>query len=192
MRAPTASCPLSAAPGDICHHERTTALTTQRAGRETLMHQRKWSWGWPLRLLAPAVGVTVVLAGTHTAYAEPRPRPVTGWIRQNAAPLNTVDHSAPLDDLAPLGRSIGDAEIVGLGESTHGAAVEPPLRAAVTRPAWSFRTARRRCAGRTKCCSWTPGASSLAAPWPSCSRARPGRRGCGGTNRGRHRARSEL
>ncbi|HEY6710159.1 MAG TPA: hypothetical protein VJB61_21520 [Actinomycetota bacterium] len=61
-----------------------------------------------------------------------RPQALTGWIRDNAAPLDTVDPAAPLGDLVPLRRSIGDAEIVGLGESTHGAAeqltVAPPLR----------------------------------------------------------------
>jgi erythromycin esterase-like protein len=53
---------------------------------------------------------------------------VTGWIRHHAAPLSTVDPAAPLGDLAPLRRSIGDAEIVGLGESTHGAAEEETLK----------------------------------------------------------------
>lgn len=92
------------------------------------MDQRKWTSGWPLRLLALAVGVMVVLAGTLTAQAQTRPQPVTGWIRHHAAPLETVDPAAPLDDLAPLGRSIGDAEIVGLGESVHGAAEEETLK----------------------------------------------------------------
>jgi erythromycin esterase-like protein len=53
---------------------------------------------------------------------------VTGWIRHHATPLDTVDPAAPLDDLAPLRRSIGDAAIVGLGESTHGAAQEITLK----------------------------------------------------------------
>ena len=35
---------------------------------------------------------------------------------------------APLDDLAPLRRSIGNARIVGLGESAHGAAEETTLK----------------------------------------------------------------
>jgi erythromycin esterase len=36
-------------------------------------------------------------------------------------PLPTTDPTAPLTDLAPLRHIVGDAEVVGLGESTHGA-----------------------------------------------------------------------
>ena len=74
------------------------------------------------------VGVGVVVAGTLTAHAQARPQPVTGWIRHHAAPLDTVGPAAPLADLTPLRRAIGDAEIVGLGESTHGAAEEETLK----------------------------------------------------------------
>jgi erythromycin esterase-like protein len=83
---------------------------------------------WPRRLLASGVGAVVVLAGRTTANAQGRPDPVTGWIRHFAAPLTTVDPAAPLGDLTPLRRAIGDAEIVGLGESTHGAAEEETLK----------------------------------------------------------------
>src|SRR5688500_6638301 len=97
------------------------------------MQRLKAGWGWPLRLLAPAVGIMMVLAGPLTTNAQTRPepvppRPVAGWIRHNATFLRTVDPAAPLDDLEPLRRSIGDAEIVGLGESTHGAAEELTLK----------------------------------------------------------------
>lgn len=34
----------------------------------------------------------------------------------------------PIGDLTPLRRAIGDAEIVGLGESAHGAAEEETLK----------------------------------------------------------------
>jgi erythromycin esterase-like protein len=69
-----------------------------------------------------------VLAGTLTAHAQARPDPVTGWVRHHAVPLDTVDPAATLGDLAPLRRAIGDAEIVGLGESIHGAAEEETLK----------------------------------------------------------------
>ena len=45
---------------------------------------------------------------THTS-TEARPQALTGWIRDHAAPLDTVDPAAPLGDLVPLRRSIGDA-----------------------------------------------------------------------------------
>jgi erythromycin esterase-like protein len=70
----------------------------------------------------------LVLAGTPAADAGSRPQPVTGWVRHHATPLETVGPRRPLDDLAPHRRSIGDAEIVGLGESTHGAAEEITLK----------------------------------------------------------------
>ena len=92
-----------------------------------------WTSPWPLRLLAPVVGVMVALAGTLTAHARIPQQPVTGWIRHNAAALKTVDPAAPLDDLAPLRRSIGDAEIVGLGEPVHGAAEEEILKLRILR-----------------------------------------------------------
>lgn len=92
------------------------------------MYQRTRSRGWPLRPLAPALGVMMILVGTLTAHAETQPQPVTGWVRHNAAPINTVAPAAPLDDLGPLRKSIGDAEIVGLGESVHGAAEEITLK----------------------------------------------------------------
>jgi erythromycin esterase-like protein len=48
--------------------------------------------------------------------------------RREAALLNTVDPAAPFGDLVALRRSIGDAAIVGLGESTHGATQEITLK----------------------------------------------------------------
>ena len=50
------------------------------------------------------------------------------WIQEHAVALDTVDPAAPLDDLAPLRDAIGDAEVVGLGESVHGAAEEIELK----------------------------------------------------------------
>jgi erythromycin esterase len=46
---------------------------------------------------------------------------VTGWIVEYAYPLTTVDPRAPLGDLEPLVEMVGDASIVGLARSTHGA-----------------------------------------------------------------------
>ncbi|MFI6299699.1 erythromycin esterase family protein [Nonomuraea sp. NPDC050790] len=59
--------------------------------------------------------------------------PVVDWLKEHAVPLATIDPAAPLGDLAPLARMIGDAKIVGLGESTHVAREEALLKHRVMR-----------------------------------------------------------
>ncbi|MGW4844341.1 erythromycin esterase family protein [Nocardia brasiliensis] len=86
-------------------------------------HERgRRRWG----LVALVLG-TLVLAGTPTAAAEPS-RSLSGWLERHAVPLDHVDPAGPADDLGYLRRSIGDAQIVGLGESAHGAAQELGLK----------------------------------------------------------------
>jgi erythromycin esterase-like protein len=92
------------------------------------MHRRKRRLGLPLPLLASVMWMTLVVAGVAPALAQQRPEPVTAWSKQHAIPLRTTDPGAALDDLEPLRRSIGDSQIVGLGESTHGAAEELRLK----------------------------------------------------------------
>jgi erythromycin esterase-like protein len=82
----------------------------------------------PARLLASAIAGAVGFAAAPAVGAGSHPEPVTRWVQHRAAPLDTVDPSAPLDDMAPLRLSIGDAEIVGLGESVHGASEELTLK----------------------------------------------------------------
>ncbi|BCJ33950.1 hypothetical protein Athai_14530 [Actinocatenispora thailandica] len=41
------------------------------------------------------------------------------WVRQYAMRADTIDPDAPLDDLEPLRELIGDARVVGIGESAH-------------------------------------------------------------------------
>jgi erythromycin esterase len=43
------------------------------------------------------------------------------WIKQRAHRISTLDPSASLDDLEPLRAPMASTQIVGLGESTHGA-----------------------------------------------------------------------
>jgi erythromycin esterase len=61
------------------------------------------------------------------------PAPVPAWVAATANPLTTTDPAGPLDDLAPLRDAVGGAEIVGLGESVHGAAQELTLKHRVLR-----------------------------------------------------------
>ena len=84
-----------------------------------------------------AIGVTAAaVGGALVAVAAPAPGvradagppTVADWVERHAVRLRTVDPQAPLHDLNPLRRSVGDATIVGLGESTHGAAEEITLK----------------------------------------------------------------
>jgi erythromycin esterase len=45
---------------------------------------------------------------------------VIQWIKAASHPLTMTDPDGPLDDLAPLSAMVGRAEVVGLGEATHG------------------------------------------------------------------------
>src|SRR4051812_44830756 len=80
------------------------------------------------RLLASVAGVVVLLAGVTDVRAEARTRPVSDWVRHHAVRLDSVDPGAPLSDMESLRRSVGDATIVGLGESIHGSAEETELK----------------------------------------------------------------
>jgi erythromycin esterase-like protein len=76
------------------------------------------------------VASTLAFAAPVSAGGGPgdRMRPVVAWIERQAVPLISTAPGAPLTDLMPLRRSIGEAEIVGLGESIHGAAEEITLK----------------------------------------------------------------
>jgi erythromycin esterase len=60
-----------------------------------------------------------VLAGCASS---PDSGSVDRWVAANAVPLRSVAPLAAGDDLAPVARSVGHAQIVGLGEATHGVA----------------------------------------------------------------------
>src|SRR5262245_10325370 len=86
------------------------------------------------RCATSIVGAVLVVAAvtpaTVSTAAEP-PRSTsdaTVWARERADLVTSTDPDAPLDDLAPLRRSIGAARVVGLGESVHGAAEETTLK----------------------------------------------------------------
>lgn len=64
------------------------------------------------------VGALTVVAGSAHANASITTGPVRELTRV-AKPLRTTEPGTPGSDLRPLGRMIGSAEIVGLGEATH-------------------------------------------------------------------------
>lgn len=88
-------------------------------------------FGWMRTALALLAGAVTALGPMSASAAGPDP--VTGWAKRAAVPLRTVDPAAPLDDVTPLGRSIGAASVVGLGESIHGASEELALKHRVLR-----------------------------------------------------------
>jgi erythromycin esterase len=69
--------------------------------------------------VALVTALTVAGCGTTT---------VPGWVAETAEPLATTRPADPLDDLAPLRAAAAGADVVGLGESVHGAAEELTLK----------------------------------------------------------------
>lgn len=70
-------------------------------------------------LLVTAAGTGALLA-PHTAVAAPPPADPVAAIERAAHPLRSTDPGGSTKDLRPLGRMVGDAAVVGLGEATHG------------------------------------------------------------------------
>ena len=69
--------------------------------------------------VALVLGVGLATPGAAQPATATGTSAVVRWIEHNAHPLDTVDPTAPLDDLAPLRRAVGHASIVGLGEPAH-------------------------------------------------------------------------
>ncbi len=68
-------------------------------------------------LLVITVFAIVVLVSAST---EDIPTDRVAWLEENVIPIETCEAENGFEDLAPLAKLIGDARIVGLGESTHG------------------------------------------------------------------------
>jgi erythromycin esterase len=66
------------------------------------------------------VAVVLLMPVARVCSSDQIEQPVLDWIKSNAHPLTTTDPNAPLDDLQPLKSILGEAEIVGVGEATHG------------------------------------------------------------------------
>ncbi|GHC79137.1 erythromycin esterase family protein [Streptomyces flavofungini] len=70
-------------------------------------------------VLVTAVGTGALLAPA-AAEAAPRPDSPVQAIESAAHPLRATGPGGSTKDLRPLGRMVGDAKVVGLGEATHG------------------------------------------------------------------------
>ena len=69
--------------------------------------------------LAAGIGAATLLAPTH-ANANTEEAAVVRALDRAAHPLASTEPGGHLRDLRPLGRLVGDAAVVGLGEATHG------------------------------------------------------------------------
>jgi erythromycin esterase len=73
------------------------------------------SWGLETRTMKPALGT----ASNETCNGHPD-KCVVDWIRSRAISLSTVEPQCGFKDLEAFRAIIGDAQIVSLGEATHG------------------------------------------------------------------------
>ncbi|MEU5956538.1 erythromycin esterase family protein [Streptomyces sp. NPDC047525] len=69
--------------------------------------------------LAGTLGLGVLVA-PQAAGAEPKATDPVPAIERAAHPLRSTDPGGSTKDLRPMGRMVGDASVVGLGEATHG------------------------------------------------------------------------
>ncbi|WP_420455567.1 erythromycin esterase family protein [Rubrivirga sp.] len=77
----------------------------------------------PLRsslLAVAALAALFPLPTTAQDRASEPPPEVVDWIRAHAVPLAGADPALPDDDLDALDALLGDAQVIGLGEGTHG------------------------------------------------------------------------
>lgn len=86
---------------------------------------------WKARMSAAAVAFAVV-AGTGACAASASTDEPAGWVDTTAVPLRATDTGEPADP-QPLQQVVGDAVVVGLGESAHGLGDQFTLRQRMAR-----------------------------------------------------------
>lgn len=64
-------------------------------------------------LAAIALGVILYLSGAA-------PEDARSWFQRNAIPLQTAEAGRGFEDLRPLAKIIGDAQVIAMGDATHG------------------------------------------------------------------------
>ncbi|HEY3703513.1 MAG TPA: erythromycin esterase family protein [Terracidiphilus sp.] len=73
---------------------------------------------------AAALAVFCPVSILHSQLQSPAPTPgqqaAVDWVHANSIPLKTVEARNGFADMEPLGKVVGDARIVSLGEATHG------------------------------------------------------------------------
>ncbi|MCM2577872.1 erythromycin esterase family protein [Streptomyces meridianus] len=78
----------------------------------------------PAALLTLLLALCTLLTNQPAAHATSQPAPadpaVVAGLTRAARPLATTEPYGPLGDLRPFGRSVGAADLVGVGEGTHG------------------------------------------------------------------------
>lgn len=74
----------------------------------------------PTETPVPTSEPTNTPINTPTARAADGEAEVVAWLQENVVPFDSAEPSTDCTDLQPMMEMIGDAQVVGLGEGTHG------------------------------------------------------------------------
>lgn len=80
-----------------------------------------WTTDAPAKAGRAAAVISAAVVAVVPSCATSRSEPVAEWVDDHAVSLTRTDPDEPIDDnLDPLRQLVGDAVVVGLGESAHG------------------------------------------------------------------------